>query len=636
MAPQHDGTIANASGSAVRADLNNALAALITNSSGATSPATTYAFQFWADTTTGQLKIRNAGNSAWITLMELDGTLLLENGSAGSPSIAFRDDLDTGFFKPAGNTLAISAGGTARARFSTAGSVFNEGSHDVDFRVESNGDANMLFVDGGNDRVGIATNSPDAKLHVAGVARIGANDTSSATLEIGAGATGNRNAILDLVGDTTYTDYGLRIIRTNTGANAVSLIEHRGTGAFGIKTVDAAAFALSTSNTERFRVTSAGEVGINVSNPGSFNAKAETLVLANGGDDVGITLDCDTDKEGSIYFADGGSGDNLRRGQIVYNHDGDSLRFVTNASERLRIDSSGRLLLGITSARANFFNSTDAPQLQLEATSFVGSAISCVRNVNSAAAGGLVLGKSRGTAVGSNTVVQSGDSLGQISFQGADGSEMVEAAKITAVVDTTPGANDMPCRLAFAVTSDGNSTTTERLRINSGGRTNLFGTTEALRVRTALATDSTTVAIRLQAAATDMSTGGNTRYQVLANGNVQNASNSYGAISDQKLKENIVNANSQWDDLKAIQVRNYNFIEGQTHTQIGVVAQEVETVSPGLVSESPDIDDEGNDLGTVTKSVNYSVLYMKAVKALQEAMDRIETLEAKVAALEAQ
>ena len=108
---------------------------------------------------------------------------------------------------------------------------------------------------------------------------------------------------------------------------------------------------------------------------------------------------------------------------------------------------------------------------------------------------------------------------------------------------------------------------------------------------------------------------------------------------------------SQWDDLKAIQVRNYNFIEGQTHTQLGVVAQEVELVSPGLVSESPDretieipvldvdgnsvLDEEGNpkveykeqDSGTVTKSVNYSVLYMKAVKALQESMTRIETLE---------
>lgn len=124
-------------------------------------------------------------------------------------------------------------------------------------------------------------------------------------------------------------------------------------------------------------------------------------------------------------------------------------------------------------------------------------------------------------------------------------------------------------------------------------------------------------------------------FAVLTNGNTQNTNNSYGAISDIKLKENIVDANSQWDDIKGVQVRNYNFKEGQTHTQIGVIAQEVELVSPGLVSESPDRDEAGNDLGTVTKSVNYSVLYMKAIKALQEAMDRIETLEAKVAALEA-
>ena len=115
---------------------------------------------------------------------------------------------------------------------------------------------------------------------------------------------------------------------------------------------------------------------------------------------------------------------------------------------------------------------------------------------------------------------------------------------------------------------------------------------------------------------------------VYSNGNVVNTNNSYGAISDVKLKENIVDANSQWHDLKALQVRKYNFKEGQTHTQIGLVAQEAEVVSPGLVYESPDRDAEGNDLGTVTKSVNYSVLYMKAVKALQEAMERIETLEA--------
>jgi hypothetical protein len=63
-------------------------------------------------------------------------------------------------------------------------------------------------------------------------------------------------------------------------------------------------------------------------------------------------------------------------------------------------------------------------------------------------------------------------------------------------------------------------------------------------------------------------------------GNVVNTNNSYGALSDIKLKENIVDAHSQWADLKSLQVRNYNFKEGQTHTQLGLIAQEAELVSP--------------------------------------------------------
>jgi hypothetical protein len=116
------------------------------------------------------------------------------------------------------------------------------------------------------------------------------------------------------------------------------------------------------------------------------------------------------------------------------------------------------------------------------------------------------------------------------------------------------------------------------------------------------------------------------------NGNITNTNNSYGSLSDVKLKENIVDAKSQWDDIKSLRVRNYNFKEEtgyQTNRQIGLVAQEVEIVSPGLVIDFPENNDE------VTKTINYSVLYMKAVKALQEAMERIETLETKVAALEA-
>lgn len=68
---QHDIDLANAAGAAFRADLNNALAALVSNSSGATAPSTTFAYQWWADTTTGILKIRNAANSAWISVLTI-------------------------------------------------------------------------------------------------------------------------------------------------------------------------------------------------------------------------------------------------------------------------------------------------------------------------------------------------------------------------------------------------------------------------------------------------------------------------------------------------------------------------------------------------------------------------------------
>jgi hypothetical protein len=127
-----------------------------------------------------------------------------------------------------------------------------------------------------------------------------------------------------------------------------------------------------------------------------------------------------------------------------------------------------------------------------------------------------------------------------------------------------------------------------------------------------------------------------TRFRVQSNGNVENHDNSYGSISDIKLKENIVDAGSQWEDIKAIKVRNFNFKASKSKKKLlGVVAQELETTSPGLVVETPDEDLDHNDLGTTTKSVRYSILYMKAIKALQEAMAKIETLETKVAALEA-
>lgn len=141
--------ISNASGSAVRSDLNNALSAIVTQNSGSSEPTTTYAYMKWADTTAGVMKMRNAANNAWITLHQLDGeysTIPLENGTAGAPSLYFKDSgTDTGIYSPGADQIGFSTGGALRVMLDTSG------------------------------RLGIGTSSPTALLHVNGDAIISGN-----------------------------------------------------------------------------------------------------------------------------------------------------------------------------------------------------------------------------------------------------------------------------------------------------------------------------------------------------------------------------------------------------------------------------------------------------------------------------
>ena len=133
--------------------------------------------------------------------------------------------------------------------------------------------------------------------------------------------------------------------------------------------------------------------------------------------------------------------------------------------------------------------------------------------------------------------------------------------------------------------------------------------------------------IRAYASAANLGDLDAVKWVVYRNGDMQNTNNSYGQISDVNLKQDIVDAASQWNDIKNLRVRKYRFKDNPTGAlQIGLIAQEAETVSPGLVYEDPD---------TETKCLKSSILYMKAIKALQEAITKIETLETKVAALEA-
>ena len=160
---------------------------------------------------------------------------------------------------------------------------------------------------------------------------------------------------------------------------------------------------------------------------------------------------------------------------------------------------------------------------------------------------------------------------------------------------------------------------------------------------------------------------GSLRLRIFSDGDVQNHDNSYGATSDERIKQDITDSGSQWDDIKAVKVRKYKKKDDvrqygdKAWTEIGVIGQELEAAGMDKLVEEhpPDVDDILSDsaFGTLeddtenpnkdgsfpkkvkevkakVKGVKYSILYMKAIKALQEAQTRIETLETKVKTLE--
>lgn len=211
--------------------------------------------------------------------------------------------------------------------------------------------------------VGIGTTSPSQKLHVVGNGLYTGNldvghgvSTGDAAINLGTGRTGNGFAYIDLIGDTTYTDYGLRILRNNGGANTTSSIVHRGTGDFSIQNNEAANLVFLTAATERMRISSTGNVGIGTNSPAA---------LLN----VGAT--------GTLHFTEPGIGTILLKGEsgtargMLEVHNGNSsskvllqaytggagvgtlsnttLDIVTNSTTRMVVTSGGNVGIGTTS-----------------------------------------------------------------------------------------------------------------------------------------------------------------------------------------------------------------------------------------------------------------------------------------------
>jgi hypothetical protein len=336
------------------------------------------------------------------------------------------------------------------------------------------------------------------------------------------------------------------------------------------------------------RIDSSGNVGIGTSSPSTkFHVAGGDLRL---NDNFAITW--------------GGTG------AAIIGANNTLLRFDVNGSERMRIDSSGNVGIGSTSPTA---------KLQVTGTIHL---------------------------TGAGSFPSTGEGL-EIVPAAAGGNNFIQAYSRTAST--------------FQILKIGSSVTmfetggSERMRIDSSGNLCL-GQTSADGKFTSNASSASQRSIhagQLSASATTdgvyyaycntaRGTGFNfAQYQnasgidfiVFGNGNVQNRNNSYAGISDAKLKENIVDATPKLTDLCKVKVRNYNFIDGKDK-QIGVVAQELETIFPSLVEETKDRDEDGNILETSTKSVKYSVFVPMLIKAIQEQQTLINNLTTRLNALE--
>lgn len=558
---QHDYVIANGTGAAVRSDLNNALAAIVSQNSGATAPATTYAFQFWADTTTGLLKLRNSANSAWVTLFQLDGewsTLPVENGTAAAPSIYFKDSgTDTGFYSPGTDQVAISTGGTGRLFINSSGSV------------------------------GIGTSSPSTVLHISSASpTVRISDTSGTTS--------------DLTGQILFQEMGT--------TSAMGRIGYTGGDAIlRVKTDGAQPIAFLTNDAERVRITSGGNVGIGTTSPGAnleIKAASTPVVRLNQADTyyapiklAGNDLEI-RGSSGTIEFYNGAN-------------DGDS------STEKMRIDGSGRLLVGTSTA-----NGTN--QLQIEGS--LGSNISL----------------RRGEAPGNIT---SGEFIGGIEFQ--DNAEHIFGI-IECRADANAGTNDYPGRLVFSVTADGASSPTEAMRINNKGQVgiNYSGTANGrgLFIQSSGTSSADYTIYTLNNAASQVHFGyrndGFLRSEAIYIQTTASAANVfvdsngflYRSTSSERYKRDIVAAPYTLEQIDRLRAVNYKTsspnADGEVSDQVfgGLIAEEVNEAG---FEEFVVFDDQGRP-----DALQYGQMIAVAIKGLQEAHARIKELEAKVAALE--
>jgi hypothetical protein len=375
------------------------------------------------------------------------------NGTAASPTQTLTGDVIAGL-NAFGRGSSDWAGGpsvriTAIATENNGGTS-NRGA-DIKFETVATGGTSLQerlrLTSAG--LVGIGTSSPSTKLEISG------NEATA-------------NFIVATNTDAfAWSGFRLR----NTGTSGRSYDIGLGGNSSGASTAGNFYVYDNTAGAQRITLDSSGRVGIGTTSPRSLLS----FGTADTSGTNGINL---YDNGGNYRTGIGATSSYLR----LYTPSDGSLQLgrlsTSDGStflEAVRIDSSGRLLVGTSTARSI---ATQSWGIQQEGTTYSNTGISLTANRNDADSAYLVFAKTRGTSVGSVTSVNSQDNLGGIFFAGADGSTVNSyGASIVGKVDGTPGANDMPGRLVFSTTADGAASPTERLRITSAGRVGIGSTT---------------------------------------------------------------------------------------------------------------------------------------------------------------
>ena len=348
---QHDYSIANGTGSAVRSDLNNALAAIVSMNSGSTEPSTTFAFQFWADTNANLLKMRNSANDGWIELRQLDGeftSVSVANGTAAAPSIFFNaSGTDTGIYSNGTDSVDVSTGGTRRLDIGSAGDVTVRGGN---VTLNAQGDLRLADSDSSN---WVAFQAPATVASNVTWTLPSADGTSGQALSTNGSGTLSWSSV-----------GGDKIEEGNTSAEVVD------TGSDGH-------FKVVTEGTEALRIDSSQRVLVGTSS----TSIGSTMVLSGRSDNAtggsrlylstGTTSPADSSQLGGIYFSDDSEN---AGGRIEAARDGGTwtsgsshpsrLTFSTTAdgasspTERMRIQSDGSVV-----CTGNIFTGTSSALL---------------------------------------------------------------------------------------------------------------------------------------------------------------------------------------------------------------------------------------------------------------------------------